>query len=33
LKHPNIDSQENNITMDHKEMGWEGVDWIDLAED
>jgi len=24
---------ENNITIDHKEMGWEGVDWIDLAED
>jgi hypothetical protein len=24
---------ENNVTMDHKEISWEGVDWIDLAED
>jgi hypothetical protein len=24
---------ENNIIMDLKETGWEGVDWIYLAED
>jgi hypothetical protein len=24
---------ENNIRMDHKEIGWEGVDWIHLAHD
>jgi hypothetical protein len=22
----------NNIKMDHKEIGWDGVDWIDLAQ-
>jgi hypothetical protein len=24
---------ENNIKMDLKEIGWEGVAWIDLAQD
>jgi hypothetical protein len=24
---------ENNIKMTLKEMGWEGVNWIDLAQD
>jgi hypothetical protein len=24
---------EDNIRMDLKEMGWEGVDWIHLAQD
>jgi hypothetical protein len=24
---------EGNIKMDLKEIGWEGVDWIDVAED
>jgi hypothetical protein len=24
---------ENNIKMDLREVGWDGVDWIDLAED
>jgi len=24
---------EDNIKMDHKETGWEGVDWIRLAKD
>jgi hypothetical protein len=24
---------EDNIRMDRTEMGWEGVDWIHLAED
>ena len=24
---------ENNIRMDLKDIGWEGIDWIDLAED
>jgi hypothetical protein len=23
---------EDNIKVDFKEMGWEGVDWIDLPE-
>jgi hypothetical protein len=23
----------NNIKMDLREIGWEGVDWIDLAQD
>jgi hypothetical protein len=23
----------DNIKMDHREMGWGGVDWIGLAED
>jgi hypothetical protein len=23
----------NNIKMDLREIGWDGVDWIDLAED
>jgi hypothetical protein len=23
----------NNIKMDLKEMGWSGMDWIDLAQD
>jgi hypothetical protein len=23
----------NNIKMDLREMGWDGMDWIDLAED
>jgi hypothetical protein len=24
---------ENNIKMDLREVGWGGVDWIDLAQD
>jgi hypothetical protein len=24
---------EDNIKMDLREIGWDGVDWIDLAED
>jgi hypothetical protein len=23
----------DNIKMDLKEMGWDGMDWIDLAQD
>jgi hypothetical protein len=23
----------DNIKMDLKEIGWDGVDWIDLAQD
>ena len=23
----------DNIKMDHKEIGWQGVNWISLAED
>jgi hypothetical protein len=23
----------NNIKMDLREVGWEGMDWIDLTED
>jgi hypothetical protein len=22
-----------NIKMDHREIGWDGMDWIDLAQD
>jgi len=25
--------QENDINVDLKEIGWEGMDWIDVAED
>jgi hypothetical protein len=24
---------DNNIKIDHKEMGWYGVDWIHLLQD
>jgi hypothetical protein len=24
---------ENNIKMDFQEVGWEGMDWIDMAQD
>jgi hypothetical protein len=24
---------EDNIKMDFREVGWEGIDWIDLAQD
>jgi hypothetical protein len=24
---------QKNITMDLGEMGWDGVDWIDMAQD
>jgi hypothetical protein len=24
---------EDNIRMDFREMGWEGVDWVHLAQD
>jgi hypothetical protein len=24
---------EDNIRMDHREIGWEGVDWVHLAQD
>jgi hypothetical protein len=23
----------DNINMDHTEIGWDGVDWIELAQD
>jgi hypothetical protein len=23
----------DNIKIDHKEIGWDGVDWIELAQD
>jgi hypothetical protein len=23
----------DNIKMDHREIGWDGIDWITLAED
>jgi hypothetical protein len=23
----------DNIKMDHREMGWDGMDWIVLAQD
>jgi hypothetical protein len=23
----------NNIKMDHREIGWNGMGWIDLAQD
>jgi hypothetical protein len=26
-------SWEDNITLDLREIGWEGVDWMYLAED
>jgi hypothetical protein len=26
-------TQEDNIKMDHHEMGCEGIDWIELAQD
>jgi hypothetical protein len=22
----------DNITIDHREVGWDGMDWIDLAQ-
>ena len=25
--------QENDINMDCKEIGWEGMDWINVSED
>jgi hypothetical protein len=24
---------DDNIIIDHRERGWEGVDWINLAQD
>jgi hypothetical protein len=27
------DHWEDNITMDLREVGWDGVDWIDIAQD
>jgi len=24
---------DSNVRMSHKEIGWEGMDWIHLAED
>jgi hypothetical protein len=23
----------DNIKMDHREIGWDGMDWVDLAQD
>jgi hypothetical protein len=23
----------NNIKMDHREIGWDGADWMDMAQD
>jgi hypothetical protein len=28
-----MDKWEDNIRMDLREIGWEGVDWMHLAED
>jgi len=25
--------REGKIVMDRREIGWEGVDWVDLAQD
>jgi hypothetical protein len=25
--------EEDNIKMDFREIGWDGMDWIDLAQD
>jgi hypothetical protein len=25
--------QKNNVRMDFREVGWQGVDWIHLAQD
>jgi hypothetical protein len=30
LVDPSID-EEDNIKMGHEEIGWEGVDWINLV--
>jgi hypothetical protein len=27
------ESEEENIKMDLREIGWNGMDWIDLAQD
>jgi hypothetical protein len=27
----NLHRREDNIRVDHKEISWEGLDWIDLA--
>jgi hypothetical protein len=24
---------DDNIKLDHREIGWDGVDWIDLPQD
>jgi hypothetical protein len=32
LEDPDID-WEDNFKMDHQEVGWGGMDWIDLAQD
>jgi hypothetical protein len=24
---------EDNVKMDLKEIGWDGIDWVDLAQD
>jgi hypothetical protein len=32
LRRP-IHKWENNIRMDLRETGWEGVDWMQLAQD
>jgi hypothetical protein len=29
----NLGTNEDNIKMNLKEIGWEGVDWIHLAQD
>jgi hypothetical protein len=29
----NLKTWEDNIRMDLREIGWEGVDWMRLAED
>jgi hypothetical protein len=25
--------EDDNVIMDHREIGWGGMDWIDLARD
>jgi hypothetical protein len=33
LGSPRCTWEEDNTKMDLQEVGWEGMDWIDLAED
>jgi hypothetical protein len=33
VKNINLHSWEDNIKVDHIEVQWENVDWINLAED
>jgi hypothetical protein len=35
MKHSNLSHRryEDNIKMDLREVGWEGMDWIDVVRD